>query len=48
MIDYHKELGKFKPCLDVEKIANQDIQTDAMKDLMDILRTMNGKTGNNQ
>lgn len=41
MIDFHKELKKFKPCLEVEKISEKDINSDEIQDLVDILRTMN-------
>ncbi len=43
MIDFQKELKKFKPCLEVEKIKDKDINTDEIKDLMDIIKTVNKK-----
>lgn len=41
MIDYHKELHKFKPVADVKRVADAEIDTESMEDIMDLLRTLN-------
>lgn len=45
MIDFMKELEKFKPILDVDHIEEK-IDNDDMKDLIDILKDFN-KSGEN-
>lgn len=49
MLDFKKELDKFKPLLDVERIEER-IDKDDMKDLMDILKEFNlhKESSNNQ
>ncbi|WP_171903731.1 hypothetical protein [Cellulosilyticum sp. I15G10I2] len=42
MIDFKKELEKFKPLLDVDHIEDR-IEQDDMKDLIDILKAINPK-----
>lgn len=40
MMDFQRELEKFKPCLDVEKVQDKSVNADEIQDLMDILKTM--------
>lgn len=40
MLDFRKELERFEPLLDVERIEER-IDKDDMKDLMDILKEFN-------
>lgn len=40
MMDFKKELEKFKPCLDVDKALEKNVNINEVEDLMDILKTM--------
>lgn len=43
MIDFTNELKKYKPCLEVQKAVDNNMDSDEIKDLMDILQAMSDK-----
>lgn len=46
MIDFEKELTKFQPLLDIDQIESM-IEQDDIKDLIDILKSLEHKEQNN-